>query len=297
MSTLHYRLILLLTLFTSQLHAQEIQEVPKQIPLWPKGAPGFENRRDEPEQAKDWWVKNIHNPSITVYRPTADKADGAAVLICPGGGHRALVYDAEGRDAATFLNGLGVTAFVLKYRLAREENSPYTLEQHVRQDAYRAMRLIRSRADEWSIDPGRLGVMGFSARGEVAAMIAYAPGDGDSTAPDPVDRLNGKPDFQILVYPGPLFIPDSVAADAPPAFMVAAIDDECCSAPVLNLLQHYQQAHVRAEAHVYARGGHAFNMGKRSTLATLQTWPKRLADWLADNYILNPPPFPVDTKF
>lgn len=266
------------------------QENPRQIPLWPGGAPGFEDRRNEPEQAKDWWVKNIHNPSITAYLPPKEKATGAAVLVCPGGGHRALVYNSEGRDAAEFLNSLGVAAFVLKYRLAREENSPYTLEKHVREDAYRAMRLVRSRAQEWGVDTSRLGMMGFSAGGEVVALVAYAPGKGDPAAADPVDRLDGKPDFQILVYPGPLFVPDSVASDAPPAFMVAAIDDECCSAPVIKLLQAYHSAKVPAEAHIFARGGHAFNMGKRSKLVSLNTWPQRLSDWLKDNNMLQPAP-------
>lgn len=266
------------------------QETPQQIPLWPGGAPGFENRRDEPEQARDWWVRNIHNPSITVFLPPKDKATGAAVVVCPGGGHRNLVFNSEGRDAAEYLNSLGVAAFVLKYRLAREENSPYTLEQHVRQDAYRAMRLVRSRAQAWGVDTSRVGMLGFSAGGEVVALVAYAPGKGDPAAVDPVDRQNGKPDFQMLVYPGPLFVPDSVAADAPPAFMVAAIDDECCSAPVLKLIREYHEAKVPAELHIYARGGHAFNMGKRSKLVTLNTWPQRMADWLKDSGILEPAP-------
>lgn len=256
-----------------------------QIPLWANGAPGFENRKNEPEQAKDWWVKNIHNPSITVFLPPKEKATGAAVLVCPGGGHRALVYNSEGRDAALFLNSIGVAAFVLKYRLFREENSPYTFET-TRQDAYRAMRLVRSRAAEWGVDANRLGIMGFSAGGEVVAQVAYVPGLGDPKAPDPVDRLNGRPDFQILVYPGPLGVPDELPKDAPPAFMVAAIDDECCAAPILNLLQKYHAAKIPAEAHIYAKGAHAFNMGKRSDLITLKTWPQRLADWMADNGFL-----------
>ncbi len=264
------------------------QTAPPQISLWPNGAPGFENRRDEPEQAKDWWVRNIHNPSITVYLPSQEKATGAAVLVCPGGGHRNLVYNSEGRDAALFLNSIGVAAFVLKYRLFREEGSPYTLEKDVRQDAYRAMRLVRSRAAEWAVDTNRVGIMGFSAGGEVVALVAYAPGKGDVQAPDPVDRLDGQPDFQILVYPGPLGVPDSLPAHAPPAFMVAAIDDECCASPILSLLRLYHGAHLPAEAHIYARGTHAFNMGQRSKLTTLKGWPQRLADWMADNDILVP---------
>ncbi len=258
------------------------------IHLWPNGAPGYEGRRNEPEVAKDWWVKNIHNPSITAYLPPKEKATGAAVLICPGGGHRTLVYTAEGKEPAAFFNSIGVAAFVLKYRLFREENSTYTLEKDVTADAYRAMRLIRSHAKEWNIDPARLGIMGFSAGGEVVAMVAYGSGDGDSKAADPIDRLNGKPNFQILIYPGPLGVPEVVPTDAPPAFLLVANADECCSSPVVKLIQKYRDAHASVEAHIYAQGNHAFNMGNRSKFNSLKTWSQRLADWLADNSILDP---------
>lgn len=273
----------LLFFFTTAAFAVSAQKQPQQIPLWPQGAPGFEHLRNEPEEAKDWWVKNIHHPSITVYRPTAEKANGTAVLICPGGGHRALVYNSEGRDAAEFLNSLGITAFVLKYRLAREENSPYELGVHAKEDAYRALRLIRSRAQYFQIDPQKLGILGFSAGGEVVAWVAYGAGEGKATASDPVDRENGKPDFQILVYPGPLGIPEIVPADAPPAFMVVANNDECCSEPVVKLLLAYREARVPVEAHIYAKGDHAFNMGKRTEFVTLKGWPQRLEEWLIDS--------------
>lgn len=263
-----------------------VAQNPQEVPLWPGGAPGFENRRNEPTVAKDWWVKNIHNPSITVYLPPAGKATGAAVVICPGGGHRELVFDAEGRDAALYLNSLGVAAFVLKYRLAREENSPYTLEKHVREDAYRAIRMVRSNATKWSVDPHRVGMLGFSAGGEVVALIAYASGEGNSLAADPVDRLNGKPDFQMLVYPGPAGIPESLPKDSPPAFMIAANDDACCSGPVITLLQKYHEAKIQVEAHIYAQGAHAFNMGYRSKLNSIKGWPQRMADWLIDTKLL-----------
>lgn len=268
--------------------AAQAQQKPLVVPLWPKGAPGFEHRRNEPEQAQDYWVKNIHNPSITVFLPPKEKATGAAVIICPGGGHRELVYNAEGVEPALYLNSIGVAAFVLKYRLSREENAPYSLDKHPRQDAYRALRLVRSRANEWGVDPARLGMLGFSAGGEVVAMVAYADGQGDAKAADPIDRLNGKPNFQLLIYPGPLGIPDSVSATAPPAFMLAANNDVCCSGPIVKLLQGYRAAHVPVEVHLYTQGSHGFNMGKRSKLASIGTWPQRMADWLADNSILDP---------
>lgn len=257
---------------------------PEVIPLWPNGAPGFESRRNEPEEAQDYWVRNIHNPSITAFLPPADKNTGLAVVVVPGGGHRELVYDAEGREAAEFLNKLGVAAFVLKYRLARERDSHYQLATHVRQDAYRAMRLVRSRAADWHIDPNRVGLLGFSAGGEVLAMVSYSPGHGDPHASDAVDRQNGRPDFQMIVYPGPLGIPnEGVPADAPPLLIVCANDDLGHIEPTMDLVSKYRAAGVPVEAHIYARGGHAFNMGNRSQLVTLQGWPNRMADWLKDN--------------
>lgn len=256
---------------------------PKQIYLWPNGAPGFENRKNEPEEAKDWWVKNIHNPSITAFFPDTTKANGTAVLICPGGGHKALVYNSEGRDAALFLNTLGITAFVLKYRLFREENSPYSLDKDVRLDAYRAMRLIRSNAKQWNIDTAKIGMMGFSAGGEVVSLIAYQQGMGDADAKDAIDQLNGKPNFQILIYPGPLGIPETVPADAPSAFLLAANNDECCSEPVMKLAMAYRKAKASVELHLYSVDKHAFNMGYRSNFESIKGWPQRLADWLHDN--------------
>src|SRR5664279_5410788 len=140
------------------------QAQPQVIPLWPNGAPGFENRKDIPEEAKDYWVKNINNPSITVFLPPKEKANGCAVIVAPGGGFRELVYNAEGIQAAEFFNSIGVAAFVLKYRLPGEEKSPYSMD-NVRQDACRAIRLVRSHAAEFRIDPNRIGMLGFSAGG------------------------------------------------------------------------------------------------------------------------------------
>src|SRR5690606_21197754 len=155
-----------------------------------------------------------------------------------------------------------------------------------REDVYRAMRLVRSRAAEWNIDPDRLGILGFSAGGEVSALIAYADGKGKKDAPDPIDRLNGKPNFQMLVYPGPGFLPDVVPVDAPPTFLLAANDDACCSEPVIELVQKFRKASVPVEAHLFSQGNHAFNMGNRSSLTSIKTWPQRMADWMMDSGIL-----------
>jgi len=280
--------ILALVVITCQicprLHAAD---EPSVIPLWPNGAPGFEDRRNEPEQAKDYWVRNIHNPSITAFLPPKEKANGAAVLICPGGGHRELVYNSEGVEPARYLNNLGVAAFVLKYRLARQTNSPYSLQKHPREDVQRAMRLIRSRATEWNLDTNRIGIMGFSAGGEVVAMLVYSPSEGDAKAADPVEQMNCHSDFQIVIYPGPLGVPaGEIPADVPPAFFVVANDDVSHVGPVLSQLEKYHKAKKSIEVHLYARGGHGFNLGARSKLASIKSWPQRMTDWLGDNHFL-----------
>jgi acetyl esterase/lipase len=278
--------LLRLSLFSLASIILSCTELPAQdgvvIPLWKNGAPGFENLKSQPEQAKDWWVRNINDPTLTVFLPPKEKANGAAVIICPGGGFTNLVFNAEGKDAAEFLNSLGVTAFVLKYRLFREPNSPYSME-NVKQDIFRAMRLAKSLAGTYAIDAARLGVMGFSAGGEVSGWVSYHFTENHSNNADEIDRLSARPAFQILIYPGPLAVPDSVSADAPPAFLLAANEDPCCSESIVRLLLLHRKAKVPVEMHLYQNGTHAFNMGKRSEYVTLKSWPQRLADWLQDD--------------
>lgn len=276
------KIIVIFLFLPSFLYAQENKNV---IYLWSAGAPGFENRKNEPELAKDWWVKNIHNPSLTVYLPPKEKTNGAAVIICPGGGHSQLVITSEGQQAAEYFNSIGVTAFVLKYRLFREENSPYKAANAI-EDGRRAMRLVRQQATAFNLDTNRIGLMGFSAGGELAGWVTFNSSKENILIKDSIDKQNYKPGFLILVYPGPLVVPDSVQSDAPPLFMVAANDDECCSEPVVKLLQLYRKAKVKTEVHLYAQGKHAFNMGKRSALKSINTWPERLTDWLLENEFL-----------
>jgi acetyl esterase/lipase len=252
------------------------------IHLWEKGAPGFENLKNKPEQAKDWWVRDINNPSITVFPAPKETATGAGVVVCPGGGFTNLVFNSEGRDAAKYLNSIGVTAFVLKYRLFRMENSPYTQKDPLK-DIFRAMRLVKSRAKEFNIDTAKLGVMGFSAGGEVAGWVSYRFSENNSDHTDPIDQLSARPSFQVLIYPGPLAVPDSVPSDAPPTFLLAANGDPCCSEPIIKLLQMHRKAKVPVEMHLYEKGAHAFNMGYRSEYTTLKNWPQRMTDWMKDN--------------
>ena len=259
----------------SSVNAQQV------IPLWKAGAPGFESRRDEPEQHKDWWYKNIHNPSLTVFLPPAGKSSGTAVIVAAGGGHRELVFNPEGVEPAQYLASLGITAFALKYRLFREPGSPYTIK-NTAEDIERAMRTVRSRAAEWGVDPDRIGVMGWSAGGEVAAMVAYPGVPGNAAAKDPIDRVSARANFQILIYPGPLGIPDRIARDAPPLFLLGAADDEYVAGVLFDLTRKYHEAGASIETHIYTQGKHAFNMGQRSQYVGIRHWPDRLAEWLQD---------------
>lgn len=259
---------------TPQIQAQQT------FSLWLNGAPGFEHLKDEPERAKDWWVKNIHDPSITLYEPA--EPNGAAILVIPGGGHRALVYNSEGERAAKYLTTLGFKAFVLKYRLVREDGSPYTFE-HVRQDGRRAMKQIRRLSVDHGFDPGRVGVLAFSAGGEIASMLSYEEHDVRANS-DSIDQLSFRPDFLIQVYPGPLYLPAvNIPEDAPPAFLVASNNDQCCSETVVQLLRVYREAGKSVEMHLYAKGDHAFNMGTRTDLKSISGWPDRMKEWFEDH--------------
>ncbi|MEZ0257296.1 MAG: alpha/beta hydrolase [Chthoniobacter sp.] len=276
--------------FVSSLAVVARADEPLVIHLWEKGAPGFESRKDEPEVVKNGSVTNVHNPSITVFPAPADKANGCAIIVVPGGGHRQLGFNGEGVEPAKYLNDLGVTVFILKHRLPREPNSPYSLDIHPRQDIQRAMRIVRSRAAEWKLDPKRIGIMGFSAGGETVAMLAYSPTAGDPKAADPIDRVDCHTDFQISIYPGPLGIPAGpIAADAPPAFFVVSADDTSHLGAVLDQVAKYQQAKRPVECHLYNFGGHGFGMGARSKFASIHNWTQRLTDWLGDSGLLAKP--------
>jgi acetyl esterase/lipase len=254
------------------------------IPLWEGGAPGFESRKDEPEKNENGSITNIHFPTLTAFLPSKEKANGVAIIVVPGGGLAKLGFQNGGVEPAQFLCERGYAAFVLKYRLPREAGLPYKIEEHLPQDGQRAVRLVRSRASEFGIDLEKVGMLGFSAGGEVVSITSYKPGAGATNAADPIDRLNGKPNFQMLVYPGPVGIPSKLPKDAPPAFMLIAADDPHTSV-LLNLMQRFREVGVDYEAHIYARGGHGFGMGKRAKSESIQHWPDRMLDWLNDEVL------------
>ncbi|MES2988464.1 MAG: alpha/beta hydrolase [Pseudomonadota bacterium] len=260
--------------------AQSPPAEPLRIPLWKKGAPGFEDRANIPEVSKEYWTRNINNPSITYYPARAERRTGAAILILPGGGHEFLVITSEGENVARWFAERGIAAFVLRYRLFRGKESPGYSFDHAREDAARGMRTIRSRAPEFRIDPGRIGVIGFSAGGELARATTLRPlpaAKGDS-----IDALSSRPDFSILVYPGPLHGEEAITKDSPPLLLTAATDDECCSQPTVDLMAAYRAAGASVEMHLFAAGGHAFNLGERTPFVSLRHWSDRITDWMTD---------------
>jgi acetyl esterase/lipase len=260
------------------------------VPLWTNGAPGSEGKtapesvqiNDEGEQR----VSSVHKPSITPYLVRNAKTPTAAVIIAPGGGHQYLSITHEGYDVAKYLSGQGVAAFVLKYRLAHEPGSTYTVEGSALKDMQRAIRLVRSRAAEWNIDPARVGVMGFSAGGELAVLAATRYDPDPPPAADAVDRASDKPSFEALMYPGGL-TPEGLSAaesritkDTPPAFMLCGADDRDTIAQTLpQLFIAMRKAGVSAELHEYAGVGHGFGI-RLSQHGAVADWPQVFVEWM-----------------
>lgn len=260
-------------------------ELPASVLLWPAGAPGSEGKTT-PEVVVtnangEQQISNIHNPSITPYLPAKDKATGAAVIVTPGGGHRMLCTTHEGSSVAQWLADHGIAAFVLKYRLANEPGSTYTVDDHAVADLHRAIRLVRSRAGEWNVNPAALGVMGFSAGGEVCAIASMKFEPGKPDAADPLERFSDRPDFQALIYPGN---PSRIVPfkGSPPAFLAASANDKPDIAEGLpRIYLDFKAAAVPVELHLYTSGGHGFGIRPGKT-APVDAWIDRFHEWLLD---------------
>jgi acetyl esterase/lipase len=263
--------------------------------LWPDGAPGAVGY-----EASD-------KPSITVYLPPAEKASGAAIVVCPGGGYGMLAVDHEGKQVADWLNSAGLAAFVLRYRIAPRYRHPTPLL-----DAQRAIRTVRTRANEWNVDPHRIGILGFSAGGHLTSTAGTHFDSGKLDSDDPIDRASCRPDFMVLVYPVISFTTEythvgsrnnlvgkdadaklveslsndlQVTGATPPTFLVHTNEDT--AVPPENSVLFYmalRRAKVPAEMHVYEKGPHGLGLGPRDP--AFSTWPQHCITWLRGRGIL-----------
>lgn len=267
---------------------------PVVVPLWAGTAPGSEGKADaEKVQLSDGGehiVSSVHRPTLTVFLPREAGAGSskptAGVLVIPGGGHRELWMDHEGYNVARWLADRGIAAFILKYRLAREPGSTYGVERESLQDVQRALRLVRHHAGEWGVDPARLGVIGFSAGGELAALAAMREGARDAGAADSVERESARPAFQALIYPGNT---DRIVAGekSVPAFLVCgAKDRQDISEGLAGVYLRFKRAKIPVELHIYAQAGHGFGL-RASNRSASAGWPDRFREWLADSGFLD----------
>lgn len=275
------------------------------IPLWPKGAPdekgevGEEHDTTKPDGGlvagqRVIRLGNVSQPAITLHRPPKEKDTGAAVVVCPGGGYAILAMDLEGTEVCEWLNSIGVTGVLLKYRVpARSGDDQHLLPL---QDAQRALGLVRFHARQWNLDPARIGVLGFSAGAHLAASLSTRYDKRAYPPVDAADEVSCRPDFSMPIYPAYLVFKDQdhklapdlhVNANTPPTFLIQAEDD---GVGVENSLFYYlalKQAKVPAELHLYARGGHGY--GLRPSTQTVTTWPKRAEEWMRSLGVLRRP--------
>lgn len=263
--------------------------MPEIIPLWPNGAPGsktWSNREKDHVFTKPFEhriTRNVTDPNLTVFLPPSETATGTGVIVCPGGGHHFLAVDHEGYDVARWLNGRGIAAFVLKYRVIQTSDDDATfLEERSRiterlrdmmpthmplllADGQQAMRIVRQRAGEWGLREDRIGMMGFSAGAHLSAEVVLA------------NDAGSRPDFVAPIY-GAIWDKLDVPEDAPPFFTAVASDDPIAVRPCIALYSAWHAAGRSAEIHVYAQGGHGFGMFKQGLPS--DGWIERFEEWL-----------------
>ncbi len=291
------RLLLALFLATASFAAEP-------IPLWPNGAPG-EKGGLEPERDMSKpnhglvagkpviRLGNVAEPTITVYAPPADHNTGAAVVVCPGGGYSILAIDLEGTEVCDWLNSIGVTGVLLKYRVPARAGQPRYLAPL--QDAQRALSFTRQRAAEWKIDPNRIGILGFSAGGHLSAAASCRFDQRAYEAIDGADQVSCRPDFTVLIYPAYLTVqkegdrisPElTITSNTPPTFLVQTEDDPVRPENSLYYWEALKKARVPAELHLFAQGGHGY--GLRASDKAVTGWPKMAEEWLRAGGWLKP---------
>jgi acetyl esterase/lipase len=286
-------LLFVSTLLRSEAHASEPTTV---IELWKGTAPGDQGDLGEEHDTtkpKDNLVAgkpvirlgNVSKPTISLYRPPVGKDTGAAVVVCPGGGYNILAMDLEGTEVCDWLNSLGITAVLLKYRVPKRAG----LEKYAAplQDAQRALGLVRYRATEWGIAPKRIGVLGFSAGGHLAAALSNNYEQRTYPPVDDADAASCRPDFTLLIYPAYLTVKEendklapemNITSNTPPTFIVMAENDPVRVETALFYSLALRKAKVPLELHIYPTGGHGY--GLRPAKDRVTTWPQRAAEWL-----------------
>jgi acetyl esterase/lipase len=288
--------LIVFSLMAAPLVAEEGKLTPAPIPLWPGVAPGekgdigeeHDTTKPNPKTGKtDNIIRlgNVSKPTITVFKPAAEKDTGAAVVVCPGGGYSILAWDLEGTEVCDWLNSVGVTGVLLKYRVPARKG----LEKHTAalQDVQRAIGMVRQHAGEWKIDPKRIGVLGFSAGGHLAAAVSNNYGERTYSAVDDADKESCRPDFTVLVYPAYLATKEDltklspemkVTKETPPTILIMTEDDPIKVENVYTYALALKANKVPAEVHTYPTGGHGY--GLRPTQHVVTTWPARVADWM-----------------
>ncbi len=279
--------LFLLLSATLYLHAE-----PELIKVWPDGLPADAKPLSD-EKVRSLTAKNVpgnriyytEEVTLTRYAVPNDKANGAVVVVCPGGGYNVLAWDHEGDQIARWLNSFGVTAAVLTYRVPRRD--PHRYWHEPLQDVQRAIRVVRHHAADWGVDPDRLGVLGFSAGGNLTVRAGLQSGHKAYPAKDLIDQLNCKPNFIMPIYCAYLGHPDDkgrlredlkVTGDSPPLFAAVTLDDKDRGLHTALLIAEYQEARVPAEAHIYSKGGHGY--GIRPSDKPVSTWHRRAEEWM-----------------
>ncbi len=279
--------------FLSTLSANS-QEVVKLWPGEPAGLPAVTNGDEYDSQKPSdnliagktvMKIANVKTPEIHIYRPAADKANGASCVICPGGGFNILAWDLEGTEVAEWLNSIGVTAIILKYRVPTRTHGDAGRYEGPVNDTQRALSYVRSRADEWKIDKDKVGVLGFSAGGVTAAVAAIRNGQRQYEAIDEVDQNSCRADWAVLVYSAYMAGDDgkirpefAIDDKVPPMFLVHAQDDPVSCQSSIALFMALRDAKVPADLHIFSQGGHGY--GLRPSEDPVTTWPGMAATWL-----------------
>jgi acetyl esterase/lipase len=283
--------------------SSQMKNISEPIHLWPKGAPGeLPNPPAEKDNTKPTDNKpdgkpvirlaNVSDPTITVYFPPKEKNTGAAMVVCPGGGYSILAIDLEGTEVCEWLNSIGITAILLKYRVPAKKDLPRYAPPL--QDAQRALGLVRFNAQKWNIDAGKIGIMGFSAGGHLSATLSNNYSKRSYDFIDEADNTSCRPDFVGLIYPAYLTVKDDadkianelpISANTPPTFLVQTEDDGVRVETSLFYYLALKKANIPAEMHLYAKGGHGYGMRAKGT--GIETWPERMKEWLLTNKIIS----------